>query len=720
LVLPLKPLSALLAIPLVFSSGLGIASATQRSEAPVPEIDYPDTRRGDVVDEMFGETIPDPYRWLENDAKGDRDVAAWVGAQNEVTEDYLATLPGRDIFRERLTALLDHEQVSAPEERDGRYFYLRQTGQENQAVLMVRDGVAGDDRVLIDPNAWSDDGTVALAEWAASEDGSHVAYAVQESGSDWRTIKVLDVETNEVLADDVEWVRCTSISWIADGSGFFYTRYPQSAAGTGAQAPLANHAVYFHAIGTPQADDWLVYETPEQPRLLHFVEVTDDGRYAVITSTPVSANPMLTVIDLTRDDWDARAIVADLDADWAVAGNVDTTLYLMTSQDAERRRIVTMDLADADLEPVELVAEDEAVLDYVELVGGRLMARYLVDAQSEIRRYTLDGTPDGMVELPGIGTAGGFTGTADDTEAFFLFTSYNVPFTIFRYDVATNTSEVWAESEVAADLDRITVEQVFYTSNDGTEVPMFIIRRDDVTGPAPTLLHGYGGFGIPMLPLFSPNHLAWIEQGGVFAVASIRGGAEYGKAWHEAARFENKQNSYDDFIAAAEYLKAEGVTTEDGLAIHGESNGGLLIGVVVNQRPDLFAAALPGVGVMDMLRFNQFTGGAGWESDFGDPANEEIFRALLAYSPYHNVASGEEYPAILATTADTDDRVVPAHTFKYIAAIQHADLGDRPHLVRIETQAGHGAGTARDKVIAETADRWAFAAHWNGLEVERE
>lgn len=712
----LELLPSLLVLPLLLVSG--IASATSQPETVEVELDYPETQRGDVVDVLFGQTIPDPYRWLENDARSDPEVAAWVEAQNEVTEDYLATLPGRDIFRERLTALLDHEQFSVPQERDGRYFYLRQSGRENQAVLMVRDGVAGNDRVLVDPNAWSEDGTLALAEWAASEDGSQVAYAVQESGSDWRTIRVLDVETGDVLADEVEWVRFTTISWIADGSGFLYSRFPQPAAGTGGQAPIANHAVYFHAIGTPQTEDRLVYETPEQPGLLHSVEVTDDGRYAVITSIPVSPTNMLTVIDLTRDDWEARVVVSDFDDQWGVAGNVGTKLYLLTSQDAERRRIVTMDLADADPEPVELVAEDEAVLDYVDLVGRRLMARYLVDAQSELRRYTLDGTPDGMVELPGIGTAGGFTGTADGNEAFFLFTSYNVPFTIYRYDVAANASAVWAEPEVAADLDRISVEQVFYTSKDGTEVPMFIIRRDDVTGPAPTLLHGYGGFGIPMFPLFSPIHLAWIEQGGVFAVANIRGGGEYGTAWHDAARLENKQTSYDDFIAAAEYLHAEAITLEGGLAIHGESNGGLLVGVVTNQRPDLFAAALPGVGVMDMLRFDKFTGGALWYGDFGNPANEEDFRHLLAYSPYHNVASGEEYPAILATTADTDDRVVPAHTFKYIAAIQHADLGDRPHLARIETQAGHGAGTARDKVIAETADRWAFAAHWTGLEVE--
>lgn len=690
------------------------------AEDKTVEIDYPETRRGDVVDDLFGEKIPDLYRWLENDARSDDEVAAWVEAQNKVTETYLTSLPGRDIFRERLTALMDQEQVTAPDERGGKYFHLRLSGQENQAVLLVRDGVDGDDRVLIDPNAWSEDGTTALAEWAAADDGSHVAYAVQDGGSDWRTIKVIEVATGEVLDDELKWARFSTISWVPDGSGFFYARYPDPTAEEGSQAGLANHAVYFHAIGTPQVADRLLYATPDRPELMHFAGVTDGGRFVEINSTAGTQTNSLTVVDLASDDWEPRAVVADFDAEWTVVGTVDTTLYLMTSQGAERRKIVAIDLAAADPAPVDLVAEDDAVLNGVRLVGDRLLAMYLVDAQTELRRFTLDGTPDGTVELPGIGTAGAFKGRPDDNEVFFIFTSYNVPTTVYRYDVATNTSEVWAAPEIAFDLDRITVEQRFYQSKDGTEVPLFIVRRDDVTGPAPTLLHAYGGFGIGMVPAFSPIHLAWLEQGGVFVVANIRGGDEYGKAWHNAARFENRQNAFDDFIAAGEYLKAEGITPPDGLAIHGESNGGLLIGAVTNQRPDLFAAALPGVGAMDMLRFNQFTGGAFWIGDFGDPAaNEEQFRTLLAYSPYHNVTAGKDYPAILATTADADDRVVPGHTFKYIAAIQHADVGARPHLVRIETRAGHGAGTALDKVIAETADRWAFAAYWTGLEVER-
>lgn len=709
-------LRTLLAFTLLASTSFSLAGVDLLANPP--SITYPPTKRVDVVEEHFGQTIPDPYRWLENDVRADADVAAWVAAQNEVTNEYLATLTERDVFRGRLTALFDHDQFTAPHERGGRYFYTRNPGLENQATLRVRDEVDGEDHVLIDPNGWSEDGATALAEWAASDDGAYVAYAVQEAGADWRTIKVMAVDTGQVLADEVEWARFTGIAWAVDGSGFFYARYPEPELGTASQSTLANHAVYFHAIGTPQLADRLVYATPQRPELLHNAEVTADGRYLVISSTPGSATNTLTVVDLRDDEWEPRTVVANLDAEWGVVGNQGSRLFIVTSQDAARRKIVTMDLAAPDPEPIELVAEDDAVLSDVRLVGGRLLVSYLVDVTTEIRRYTLDGVADGTVELPGIGTAGGFRGRPEDDEAFFVFTSFNAPTTIYRYDVATNTSVVWAEPKVDVDLDQIDVEQRFYSSKDGTRVPMFIVKRNDVTGPAPTLLHGYGGFGIPSIPYYSPIHLAWIEQGGVFVVANIRGGGEYGKAWHDAARFEDKQNSYDDFIAAAEYLQAEGITPPDGLAIHGESNGGLLIGAVTNQRPDLFAAALPGVGVMDMLRFNRFTGGQFWTGDFGDPANEADFRNLLAYSPYHNIAAGEEYPAILATTADTDERVVPAHTFKYVAALQASDIGPRPHLVRVETRAGHGAGTPLDKVIAETADRWAFAAHWTGLDVE--
>jgi len=676
---------------------------------------YPATRRTDAVDILHGQRIDDPYRWLEGDARSDGEVAAWIAAQNAVTNACLAELPGRAIFRARLEALQNHEKFTIPRERGGHYFYTRNPGLENQATLLVRDSVDGPDRVLIDPNTWSEHGTGALAEWAPSRDGALLAYAVQEDGADWRTIKVIEVATGRILDDALAWARFTTIAWAHDGAGFFYTRYPESTVG---DAALANHAVYFHALGTPQSSDRLLYATPERPELLHFVEVTDSGRYALITSTPGTQTNNLVVIDLHDERWQPRTVVKGFDAEWSPVGDAGSTLYLLTSERAERRRIATLDLADPGAAPQDLIAEDSAVLGDARLVGGRLIGTYLVDVKTQLRRFTLEGRPDGVVPLPGIGSAGGFQGHPDDNEAFFVFTSFNAPTTIYRYDVAANTASAWAAPTVDADLDNIVVEQRFYAARDGARVPMFLIRRSDVTGPAPTLLHGYGAFGISMISYYEPSLLAWIEQGGIVAIANIRGGGEYGKAWHEAARLDRKQTSYDDLLAAADYLHTQRIVTPDGLAVHGESGGGLLVGAVVNQRPELFAAALPGVGVMDMLRFDRFTGGRLWMGEFGDPANEAQFRNLLAYSPYHNVAAGKRYPAILATTADTDDRVVPAHTFKYVAALQHIDAGPRPHLVRIETQAGHGAGKPTAKAIAEMADKWAFAAHWTGLRVK--
>ncbi|GGC85869.1 prolyl oligopeptidase family serine peptidase [Chelatococcus reniformis] len=684
----------------------------------MPALAYPKTRRVDVVDAYFGMTVADPYRWLESDAARDADVAAWVAAQNTVTADYLATLPGREVLRNRLTALFDHEQVTAPHKRGTRLFHARNPGLKNQPILFVREGVDGEDRVLIDPNAWSADGATALAEWAASKDGTHVAYAVQEGGTDWRTIRVLHVESGTVLDDRVEWARFTGISWVKDGSGFFYSRFPARQPGAASTAGISGHAVYFHALGTAQAEDRLVHATPDHLGLLHVVEVTDDGRYALIYSTPGATQNALSLVDLASQDWAPRALIENFDNQWALLGNTDETLFLITDRDAGRGKIVALDLAGEAPAFTDVVAEQEGVLNQGKLLGGELVLAYLLDAKTDLQRFERDGTPAGAIELPGIGAAGGLRGDPDDDEMFYVFTSFNAPTTVYRHDLATGESSIWAAPRVNVDLDALIVDQRFYPSKDGTAVPMFIVRRRDVTGPAPTLLYGYGGFSISLFPFYSPAQVAWIEQGGVLAIANLRGGGEYGREWHDAGRLQNKQNVFDDFIAAGEFLKAEGVTRPDGLAIQGESNGGLLVGAVVNQRPDLFAAALPGVGVMDMLRFNRFTGGQLWTSDYGDPANEADVGNLLTYSPYHNIRPGQDYPAILATTADTDDRVVPGHTFKYIAAVQAADVGPRPHLVRIESRAGHGAGKPTDKIIAELTDLLAFAARWTGLEVE--
>ncbi len=688
------------------------------SETTMP-LHYPPTRRIDVTERHFGHEIADPYRWLENDPHRDGEVAGWAQEQSALARRYLDALPAQAAFRRQITALFDYEQAGVPLKRGSRYFYTMRQGLKQQATLNVRDGVDGPDRLLLEPNDWSEDGADAIAEWDASHDGAHVAYGVQRGGIDWREIRVLDVATGKPLTDEVRWVRFGNIAWTKDGSGFFYSRYPEPRPGTETQANVANHAIYFHRLGTAQAQDRLVHATPNRPDLLHLAGVSDDGRYLIIHSTPGASMTMVSVVDLMSDDWTVRPVAgADFAAEWAAVGNDGTTLFVVTSEGAPRRRIVTFDLAEAALQPREIVGEDEAALQHGWLVGGRLILSYLVDASTELRRHRLDGRPDGIIELPGIGSAG-IRGTLAEDEAFLAYTSFNAPLTISRYEVSAGKRTVWAEPTIGFDLAEIAVEQHVYASKDGTRVPIFVIRRKGVQAPAPTLLYGYGGFSISLTPYYAPTQLAWVAQGGTLAIANIRGGGEYGRAWHDAGRLANKQNSYDDFIAAAEFLRDQGIASPDGIAIQGESNGGLLVGAVTNQRPDLFAAALPGVGVMDLLRFHHFTGGTFWKYDFGDPQEKAAFENLLRLSPYHNIAAGKPYPAILVTTADADDRVVPGHSFKYAAAIQAAQIGSKPRLLRVETRAGHGAGKPLDKVIAEAADMWAFAARWTGLETGR-
>jgi len=683
------------------------------------DIDYPRTERIDVAEEHFGQTVVDPYRWLENSASNDTRVETWIKAQNDLTRACLETLPGRDVFRKRMGELLDYDRYTAPLKRGSHYFFTLHEGPVNQPSLYMRDRVDGENQLLIDPNAWSSDGADALAEWQVSDDGKLIVFGIQTGGEDWRKLKVLDVETGNVLDDEVQWARFTKIAWAPDGSGFFYSRFPEPEAGKAAIAGVANHAVYFHQLGKLQGDDRLIYATPDRPQLLHMADRVVNGRYLQIISTPGSNENALTVVDLDAKGWTPRTVIADQDSEWTVIGEDETRLVVITTHGAERRRLVSLDLAQAEPHPVEILAEaqDNAVLNDAAILGGRLLIAYLVDAKTEIRRFTLDGGQDGIVALPGIGSAGGLRGDSQEDEAFFVFTSFDAPTAIYRYDVGTGAVTPWAKPHVPVDLERFVVEQRFYRSKDGTEVPIFIMRRKDATSAAPTLLYGYGGFGISQIPYYNPLQLAWVEQGGVLAVANIRGGGEYGRAWHGAGKRENKQNAFDDFIAAGEFLKQAGITTPDGLAIQGESGGGLLVGAVTNQRPDLFDVALPGVGVMDMLRYDKFTGGILWSVEFGSPAEEAHFRNLMRYSPYHGIKPGQNYPAILATTADADDRVVPAHTFKYVAALQAAELGPKPRLARIETRAGHGAGMPIDKVVEQHADMWAFAARWTGLEI---
>ena len=699
---------------------VALPAAAQGQDLTAP--DYPETRTGDVVETIFGEEVADPYRWLENDVRTDKEVADWVASENAVTDAFLAKLPGRDTLKKRITQLTDYERFGLPTEKSGHYFYTRNDGLQNQSVLYVRDGLDGEARVLIDPNEWSEDDATALGGYSITEDGSKLAYLIQDGGSDWRTVKVMDVATGDVLDDTVEWVKFSALDWAKDGSGFYYSRFPATGEGETFQALNKNHQVYFHRLGTDQNEDTLVYATESEPDLNHIAQVSNDGRWLVVTSSSGTDDRYrVTLIDLEDDSAQPRVIVPGFDNNYSYVGNIGDEFFFVTNDGAPLKKVVMTDISAAEPEWTTVIPESEQTLDGVSLVGGKLIASYLVDAKSKIEVFGLDGTPQGEVALPGIGSAGGFGGEPEETETFYSFSSYNRPSTIYRYDVSTGESTVWEQPEVSFNPDDFVVEQKFYTSKDGTRVPMFLVRSKAVaeSGKAvPTLLYGYGGFNISLTPGFSPSRLAWIESGGAYAVANIRGGGEYGKEWHDAGRLNNKQNVFDDFIAAGEYLIDQGITPEDGLAIQGGSNGGLLIGAVTNQRPDLFAAGNAAVGVMDMLRFDQFTAGRYWVDDYGYPSKEADWKVLRAYSPYHNIRSGVDYPALLVTTADTDDRVVPGHSFKYTAALQAADLGDKPQLIRIETRAGHGSGKPTDKAIEEAADVLAFLAAFTGLKLE--
>ncbi len=659
------------------------------------QIAYPETRAVDQSDVYRGVTVKDPYRWLENDVREDPEVAAWVMAQNAVSFSYLGALPGRDAIRMRMKELWDYEKFGLPKKRSGRYFFTSIDGLQNQAVLYAQEGLSEAPRLLIDPNGWSEDGATALDSYFPSEDGSLVAYLIQDGGSDWRTAKVLDVKTGAVLPDTIEWVKFSGLSWTKDGSGFFYSRYPAPKEGEAFQSLNVNQKVYFHRLGETQDQDRVVYERPQNPDHGFSAEVSDDGRYLVVTVWKgTDARYEVVLIDLENAEKPPLALVSGFESDYSYIGNDGPAFFFRTDTDAPKGRIVATDIGAPSPSWREIAPEGEGTLVSASLIGGRVIANYLEDVKSVVRVLEKDGVPVGNIPLPGLGSAGGFDGAADDPETFYAFDSFNAPGAIYRYDVSSGETSVFKQADTPFDPSAYEVSQVFYKSKDGTRVPMFIAHKKglDLSAGAPTLLYGYGGFNAPLTPAFSVSRLAWMEMGGVYAVANIRGGGEYGKAWHDAGRLANKQNTFDDFIAAGEYLIAEGYTSKDKLTVFGGSNGGLLVGAVVNQRPDLFAAAIPAVGVMDMLRYNQFTAGRFWVDDYGDPAKEADFRTLFAYSPLHNIRAGMDYPAILVTTADTDDRVVPGHSFKYAAALQAAGAAVEPALAAL---AAHGAAEGR-------------------------
>ncbi|HZP66580.1 MAG TPA: prolyl oligopeptidase family serine peptidase [Rudaea sp.] len=673
---------------------------------------YPAAKTVAQVDDYHGTKVADPYRWLED--IDSPDTRAWIEAENKLTFERLNRIPGRDRLKRRLTELWNYERYGAPEKYGSRYFYTRNDGLQNQAVLYVADALDAPPRVLLDPNTLSADGTIALKSYAVSDDGKHLAYGLSSGGSDWEEWHVLDVDTGKPTDDVLKWVKFSGASWRRDGTGFYYSRYEEPKGGNALKTANTFQKLCFHRLGTPQKDDLVVYEDTEHPDWLFSGSVTDDGRYLVITVSRFADNHTRVLYrDLGKREREAtiEPLLDNWDAEYRFLGNARHTFYFVTDKDAPRYRLIAVDAGKSGKTEIKQVVPEAAeTLLNARVVHHSFINEYMKDAHSEVRRFDLKGKPIGTIALPGLGTAAGFTGRTDDTETFYVYTSFTAPPTVYRFDLAGGKNEVFRAPKVAFDPAQFETRQVFYESRDGTRVPMFITAKKGIAqnGANPTILYGYGGFNISLQPSFSPAALAWLDLGGVYAVANLRGGGEYGRAWHEAGMKTHKQNVFDDFIAAAEYLIREKYTSPQRLAIRGGSNGGLLVAAVELQRPELFGAAVPQVGVLDMLRFRDFTIGKAWESDYGSVDNPEEFKALYAYSPLQNVKPGVDYPPTLIITGDHDDRVFPAHSFKFAAAMQAADPNGKPILIRIETRAGHGQGKPTAMQIDEATDIFAF------------
>lgn len=673
-------------------------------------LSYPTSLRVDQVDDYHGTPVADPYRWLEDPHSPE--TRSWIEGQNQVTFGYLNQLSERDRIKQRLTELWDYEKYGIPFQQGDRYFFFKNDGLQNQSVLYTLPSLDAEPQVLLDPNTLSEDGTVALGGLAISEDGSRLAYGLSASGSDWVEWKVRDVGTGDDLPDHLKWVKFSGAAWTHDHQGFFYSRFDEPNEQTRLEDANYYQKLYYHRLGTPQSEDSLVYHRPDQKEWMFSGQVTEDGRFLLIyVSRSTERKNLIFYKDLSQPDAPIVELISEFEASYGLIENEDTRFWFKTDLEAPRGRVVQIDLTQPDRAHwQEVIPEAAETLQFVSLFGDTFVAAYLKDAYTQIKLFDLTGAAQGTVDLPGIGSVGGFGGKRTDTETFYQFTSFTSPGTIYRYDLVTGRSTLFRQPKLTFNPDDYETKQVFYASQDGTQVPMFIVHKKGLTlnGQNMTYLYGYGGFNISLTPSFSPSVMVWLEMGGVFAQPNLRGGGEYGEEWHQAGTKLNKQNVFDDFIAAAEWLVANGYTSPGRLAIAGGSNGGLLVGACMTQRPDLFGAALPAVGVMDMLRFPKFTIGWAWTSDYGSPENPDEFRALYAYSPLHNLQQGTRYPSTLITTADHDDRVVPAHSFKFAAALQEAHEGDNPVLIRIETKAGHGAGKPTAKVIEEAADRWAF------------
>lgn len=678
--------------------------------ATIPSIAYPKTRTVDQVDDYFGTKVPDPYRWMED--VDSPEVQQWIEQENLLTRSLLDRIPGRAPMHQRLMELIDFERYTPPLRRGNRYFYSHNTGLQNQNVIFWTEGLDGEPRVLLDPNTMSEDGTVAISGLSISDDGRLAAYSIAEAGSDWVKWHVRDVATGRDLPDVISWSKFSSASWLKDGSGFFYEGYDPPSADA-LKATNYFHKIFFHQLGTPQSRDKLIFDRPDDKEINVGAAVTDDGRYLILYQTRGSSpNNRLSIKDLERPDAPVVTIADQDDAIYSPIDNDGTRFWIQTTLDAPNGRVIEVDLSRPAREHWKtIIPESRNKLNSTSMIDDTLIANYLADAQSMVELYTREGERIERLALPAIGTAVGFAGKRTDIETFYQFTNFTTPPTIFRLDMKTRRSIIYRQPQLKFDPAHYETRQVFYNSKDGTRVPMFVSHKKglQMDSQNPTLLYGYGGFNVSLQPEFSASHLLWMEMGGVYAQPSLRGGGEYGEAWHEAGTKLKKQNVFDDFIAAAEWLIHHQYTCASKLAISGGSNGGLLVAACEIQRPDLFAAALPSVGVLDMLRFDKFTIGWAWKTDYGSPSeNEAEFRAIYRYSPLHNLKQGVAYPATLICTADHDDRVFPAHSFKFAAAMQAVQSGPKPILIRVEIRAGHGAGTPLTKRVDLVVDQFSF------------
>lgn len=682
------------------------------------KFNYPNPKKVEQIDDYHGTKVADPYRWMEEYSP---ETTAWIEAENKVTDDYLSQIPERQMIKDRITKLWNYEKYSAPFKQGKHYFYYKNDGLQNQAVLYITDSVTDAGRVFLDPNKLSTDGTVALNGTVFSDDGKLVAIGTATAGSDMTEWKIMEVETGNYLSDTLEPRRQGISSFTKDGKGFFYSAFPKANQSTALKDQNFYQKLYYHKLGTPISDDVMIYDRPDNKEYFVGGGVTEDGEWLIVNVGKGTApQNMVLYKNLKTKDAPITELIGNLDANYSFIGNDKSTFYFQTDKGATRSKIVSIDVAAKDRVWKDVIPEAKETLGGVDFINNQFVLNYLKDAYTQIKIYDINGKFVRDVQLPGIGTAGGFGGKRFDTETFYSFSSFATPPTIYRYDMKTGKSEMFRQAKVDFDPNNYEVKQVFYSSKDGTKIPMFIFHKRGIKldGNNPTILYGYGGFNIPMTPGFSVSRLVWMEMGGVYAIANLRGGSEYGEEWHQGGMKLKKQNVFDDFISAAEFLIADKITSPSKLAINGGSNGGLLVGAVLNQRPDLFGAAVPQVGVMDMLRFPKFTIGWAWTSDYGSPDNADEFKAIYAYSPLHNIKAGTKYPATFITTGDHDDRVFPAHSFKYAATLQAANASDKPILIRIETKAGHGAGKPTAKIIEEQADIYGFLIKELGMKVQ--